>query len=49
MESGYCIDPSWSVRDVVGHLGSWLAEAQVQLERVSGGTYEGHDVDIDAR
>ena len=48
MEPGYYDDPPWSVRDVVGHLGSWLAEAQVQLERMSGGTYEGHDIDIDA-
>jgi hypothetical protein len=48
MEPGYYSDPIWSVRDVVGHLGSWLAEAQVQLERMAGGTYEGHDIDIDA-
>ena len=47
MEPGYYSDPAWSVRDVVGHLGSWLAEAQVQLERMAGGTYEGHDIDID--
>jgi hypothetical protein len=32
----------------VGHLGTWLAEAAVQFERMLGGTYEGHDVDIDA-
>jgi hypothetical protein len=36
------------VRDVVAHLGTWLAEAQVQFERISVGTYEGHDVDVDA-
>lgn len=44
---GYYSDPDWSVRDVVGHLGTWLAEAEVQFERMVGGTYEGHDVDID--
>jgi hypothetical protein len=44
---GYQRDPDWSVRDVVGHLGAWLAEAAVQFERMLGGTYEGHDVDID--
>jgi hypothetical protein len=48
MEPGYYTDVEWSVRDVVGHLGSWLAEAQVQLERMAGGTYEGHDLDVDA-
>jgi hypothetical protein len=44
---GYFRDPDWSVRDVVGHIGTWLAEAEVQLERMSAGTYEGRDVDID--
>ena len=48
MIPGYYDDPAWSVRDVVGHIGAWLAEAAVQLERMAGGTYEGHDVDIDA-
>jgi hypothetical protein len=33
---------------VVGHLGTWLAEAAVQFERILTGTYAGHDVDIDA-
>jgi hypothetical protein len=45
---GYQRDPDWTVRDVVAHLGTWLAEAEVQFERMSAGTYEGHDVDIDA-
>ena len=45
---GYYRDPDWTVRDVVGHVGTWLAEAQVQLQRISVGTYEGHDIDIDA-
>ena len=45
---GYYEDPDWTVRDVVAHLGTWLAEAQVQFERIRAGTYEGHDVDIDA-
>ena len=48
LEPGYYADPSWSVRDVVGHLGTWLAEAEVQLEQLRVGTYEGHDIDIDA-
>ena len=44
---GYYHDPDWSVRDVVGHLGTWLAEAASQFDRLRAGTYEGHDVDID--
>jgi hypothetical protein len=47
MEPGYYRDPDWSVRDVVAHLGTWLAEAATQFERLRAGTYEGHDVDID--
>ncbi len=45
---GYYRDPDWSVRDVASHLGTWLAEAEVQFERIHADTYEGHDVDIDA-
>ena len=48
LEPGYQRDPDWTVRDVVAHLGTWLAEAQAQFERMSAGTYGGHDVDIDA-
>ncbi len=50
LEPGYYRDPDWAVRDVVGHLGTWLAEASVQLQRMSAGTYQGHDdLDIDAQ
>ena len=48
VEPGYYRDPDWTIRDVVGHIGTWLAEAQLQFERLAAGTYEGHDVDIDA-
>jgi hypothetical protein len=47
LEPGYYRDPDWTVRDVVAHLGTWLAETQVQFQRMSAGTYEGHDIDID--
>ena len=47
LEAGYYRDPDWSLRDLVGHLGTWLAEAASQFERLLAGTYEGHDVDID--
>lgn len=47
VEPGYYRDPDWTVRDVVAHLGTWLAEAQQQFERITAGTYEGHDIDVD--
>ena len=48
LEPGYYRDPDWSVRDVAAHLGTWLAEAEVQFQRLTAGTYGGHDVDVDA-
>jgi hypothetical protein len=48
LEPGYQRDPDWSVRDVVGHIGTWLAEAEIQLQQINAGTYEGHEVDVDA-
>jgi len=44
---GYYRDPDWTVRDVVAHLGTWLAQAGIELERMTAGTYTGHDIDID--
>ena len=32
---------------MVGHLGTWLAEAAIQFDQMLVGTYGGHDVDID--
>jgi len=48
LQPGYYIDPEWSVRDLLGHLGTWLAEAEIQLQQITAGTYEGHEIDIDA-
>ena len=48
VEPGYQRDPDWTVRDVVAHVGTWLAEAETQFERIGADTYEGHDVDVDA-
>ena len=45
---GYYSDPDWTVRDLVAHIGTWLAEAQVQFAQITAGTYAGHDVDVDA-
>lgn len=38
----------WSAKDLVGHLGSWLAEAGVALEQIRFGTYRPEEIDIDA-
>jgi hypothetical protein len=48
LRPGYYRDPDWSVRDLAGHLGTWLAEAAQQFEQMLAGTYGGHDIDIDA-
>jgi hypothetical protein len=48
LEPGYYRDPDWSVLDLVGHVGTWLAEAGVQLERIRSGTYRARELDIDA-
>lgn len=48
VEPGYYTDPDWTVRDAVAHMGTWLAQTQLQFERMGAGTYEGHDIDIDA-
>ena len=45
---GYYRDPDWSVADLVAHVGTWLAEAGIQLRRIEAGTYRARDLDIDA-
>jgi mycothiol maleylpyruvate isomerase-like protein len=44
---GY-FEEGWSAKDLVGHIGSWLAEAGVVLERIRFGTYRPDEIDIDA-
>jgi Mycothiol maleylpyruvate isomerase N-terminal domain len=44
-EKGYF--PEWSVKDLVGHLGAWMAEAGVSLERIRMGTYRPEHQDVD--
>ena len=48
LEPGYYRDPDWTVRDVVAHLGTWLAEAEIQFQRITVGSYGGHEIDVDA-
>ena len=45
---GYFRDDAWSVKDLVAHLGSWMAEAEIQLLRIEAGTYVDEPLDIDA-
>lgn len=40
--------PDWSVRDLLGHLACWAAEAARQLERMVAGTYREERLDVDA-
>jgi hypothetical protein len=45
--AGYFAE-GWSVKDMLGHIGSWLAEAGVALERMHGRTYRPDELDVDA-
>ena len=47
VEPGYFVE-GWSAKDLVAHIGSWLAEAGVVLERIHVGTYRPEEIDIDA-
>jgi mycothiol maleylpyruvate isomerase-like protein len=46
-EPGYFAE-GWSAKDLVAHIGSWLAEAGVVLEQIRAGTYRPEEIDIDA-
>jgi hypothetical protein len=46
-EPGYFTE-GWTAKDLVGHIGSWLAEAGVVLEQIRVGTYRPHEIDVDA-
>ena len=39
---------TWSVKDLLAHLGSWFAEACVVLEQIRMGTHERRKVDVEA-
>jgi len=46
-EPGYFAE-GWSAKDLVAHIGSWLAEAGVVLEQIRAGTYRPQEIDVDA-
>jgi hypothetical protein len=43
---GY-FEEGWSAKDLVAHVGSWLAQAGVVLERIRFGTYRPEEIDVD--
>jgi hypothetical protein len=44
---GY-FEEGWSAKDLLAHIGSWLAEAGALLEQVRSGTYHREEVHVDA-
>jgi hypothetical protein len=39
---------AWSVKDLLAHLGSWMAEAATILEQIRMGTHERTPLDVEA-
>ena len=46
---GYYVDPPWSVKDLIAHLGTWMVEARVQLLDIEARSYVPHEVDVEGR
>lgn len=44
---GYFVE-GWSAKDLVAHIGSWLAAAGAALQRMQSGTYRPEELDIDS-
>jgi hypothetical protein len=49
LEEPSVTDEGWSAKDVMFHVGAWLAEAARQLERIREGTYAVDDTTVDER
>jgi len=47
MTAGY-FEESWSAKDMLAHIGAWLAEAGAVLEQIRSGTFRADEIDIDA-
>jgi hypothetical protein len=47
-QHGYFRDPDWSVKELVAHLGAWMADAEQHLLRIESGTEVDEPRDIDA-
>jgi catechol 2,3-dioxygenase-like lactoylglutathione lyase family enzyme len=46
-EPGY-FEEGWSAKDMLAHVGAWLAQAGVALEQIGGGSYRADEIDVDA-
>jgi catechol 2,3-dioxygenase-like lactoylglutathione lyase family enzyme len=44
---GY-FEEGWSAKDLLAHVGAWLAQAGVALEQIGSGTYRPSEIDVDA-
>ena len=42
-------EPGWSVKDLIAHLGAWMAEARVQLLDIAARSYMPHEVEVAER
>jgi hypothetical protein len=38
----------WSAKDALGHIGAWLAEAGIVLERIYAGSHRPDEIDVGA-
>jgi hypothetical protein len=43
---GY-FEEGWTAKDLLAHIGSWLAEAGVLLEQIRAGSYRREEVNVD--
>src|SRR5919108_664954 len=46
-QPGY-FEEGWSAKDLLAHIGAWLAQAGVALEQIGSGTYRPNEIDVDA-
>jgi len=44
---GY-FEEGWSAKDLLAHIGAWLAQAGVALEQIGSDTYRVDEIDVDA-
>jgi hypothetical protein len=45
---GYYPDDRWSVKDMVAHIGTWMAQAAAIIAQVRANTHRPDELDIDA-
>lgn len=38
----------WTAKDVIGHLGAWMARGATALRQIAAGTYVEGEIDVDA-